>query len=389
MKRIFTLSLLALFALGFSSLQAVTYTVNQSIDFVGPKQCFGPLTPVVNGQDLVDLVSVDVHVDHNINGYPVGSPFLPATINNQCWRYLYFDIYKYNNGLETYEATITKYHYWLHGAAYTNGSSTNTYTLSVNDLNNAGISGGKKIVRLRVKYDYFGNTPHTLNLNVSSNGNALCSQNNIDYSANSPLTCNVGLIDCFTYHPCDADLTVFGYVSLVPQYDRFGNFIGYTKQYTYPVNISGGSGNFTYSWTSNDVPNTSSGTSFVFQYSGNNPHVNLTVTDNVTGCVYFWSTNGKNSVEPEVESAEFGFAPNPVASNSSLRVNFSLTSPDRVNFELYDLSGKMVKTLGHSVEGFMGDNSTEISTSDISPGIYFVRMLSSQNGTHTQKLVVQ
>lgn len=381
---------LALLALVFSSMQAVTYTVNQSIDYLAPKGCFGPNNPVFNGQDIATLVTINVGVSHNINGYPVGSPNLPSTINQQCWRYLFFDVYKYNNGVETFEATITKYNFWLQGAATTNGSSNIAYDLTVADLVAAGISGGKKVVRLRVRYDYFGSTPHTLNLNVTSNGSALCSQNNIDNGANSPLNCTVGLVDCFTFNPCNANINLFGYVSLQPIYDRMGNIIGYTKEYTYPAFVSGGSGNYSYSWSVTEVPNASSSTSTLkFLYNGNNPHVYLTVTDNVTGCVYYWSSHGKTVMEAEAAVAEMTLSPNPASSYGQVRVDYTLPSSDMVSIQLYDVAGKMVRDLGDQVEGFSGENSMELSLDGIAPGIYLLRLASPLNGNLTKKLIVE
>jgi type IX secretion system substrate protein len=78
--------------------------------------------------------------------------------------------------------------------------------------------------------------------------------------------------------------------------------------------------------------------------------------------------------------------PNPVANGAASIVQYSVSSPEIVSIHVYDLSGKLVKTLVHSFH-HIGEYNLSIATDALRAGRYFVRM-SSPSTSNTATLMV-
>lgn len=262
------------------------YSITQDIIFSEPTDCF---TEEVSSQQSNWIGGeITVNMTHNILGNPT-SPNLSSTVNNNGWRYFYFDIYDVDQvGNATLEATIIKYSNILYGGV-SSGSSSTTYGIDILDLINNNITSGQKRIVVRSAL-YLNNMAHTFNGYIEANGVQQCSATPLDGSS---VECTIGITDCFTYSAC-GELDVNGYVELIPVYDMMGNIVSYRTRYTYWATITGGSGNYTYSWSTIGVPQIGTGSSYNFlNPNRGNPRSYLTVTDNVTGCVYYWRSSFK------------------------------------------------------------------------------------------------
>ena len=71
----------------------------------------------------------------------------------------------------------------------------------------------------------------------------------------------------------------------------------------------------------------------------------------------------------------FASYPNPF--NSTTTISYTLPSPARVNISIYDISGKLIETLYNDFQQ-AGEWSTTLNGSDLTSGIYFVRMNASE-----------
>jgi hypothetical protein len=83
--------------------------------------------------------------------------------------------------------------------------------------------------------------------------------------------------------------------------------------------------------------------------------------------------------------------PEPNPSRDGFAVRFELGQPDWVELEVYDVMGRRVAVLK---EGFVSGGahsvaweSTGASTAPLSPGLYFVRLMTSEE-VHTAKIVL-
>lgn len=390
MKTLQQLFLCLFLALATTSVDAqVNFTVDQDFSFKTPGTCTGRLYKYT-GQDPATISTVTVTTDHNI--CLTGSPFLASTINQQCWRYYRYYIYNETSQQVYLEAVITKYQYWLQGATSScfSGQTQTGQTqmqLTTQDLINNGISAGKKHVFLRVEYDFFGQNPHNQALNVSANGVDLCSTPDVE-NANPNFSCFLGKIGCFRWYPCDVDLNVSSYAQLV--YVSTGGQGYWTVKYTFSSNPTGGSGNYSYQWNLNGTSISSTNSSFVFYDNENMTGVSLTVTDNVSGCTYTYYQALKKGAEGGdfLAQTDLNIAPNPISGNGHLKLDYSLSEPGSVQFSLYDLSGRHVQDLSEMLDGSGGENNYSAPLQGVTPGIYFVRMV-TENETLTRKLVVQ
>lgn len=384
------LLLFALFAFGGGSLQAGTFDINQNIvNLSAIPFCGSPNLISYNGQSPASgvVVSMRIDVNHNINGLPYGSPTLPQTINNQCTRVVRYKIFPALAGVPSSrapEAVVTKNDNWLRNAAVTNGSGSVQYDLTVGDLQGAGLTSGHKVVYIEVEYYYTASSPHTINIHVSNNGIPTWSKNNFDQIGNRLLCQQSTLVGCFNYYPCDATLSILGSIQQIQ------GPAGWVNYYSYTSYITGGSGNFSYAWTRNNTSAVGTNPNYFFFGSPSLSSVTLTITDNVTGCVYTDSNPLKKGNLVEATSSPFvlSVGPNPGQVNAPLRVDFLLEQADFVDVDLYDLQGRKVFQLASQVEGKLGLNSMDLTPEGLEPGVYFVRLVSQQNGTLTQKLIL-
>jgi uncharacterized delta-60 repeat protein len=99
--------------------------------------------------------------------------------------------------------------------------------------------------------------------------------------------------------------------------------------------------------------------------------------------------NDVNVTVPEVENpVNFSLSPNPVKQNSTLNLAFEVKQPDNISVEMVNLNGSSVmeKPMGILTAGVHSFNL--VIPSSVSPGVYIVRIKSSQILYKTQKLVV-
>jgi uncharacterized delta-60 repeat protein len=115
-------------------------------------------------------------------------------------------------------------------------------------------------------------------------------------------------------------------------------------------------------------------------------------TRNATNFLDFAVTRYINDVNVAVAETEnpvdFSVSPNPVKKNGTFRLVCDVRQPDNISVELSDLNGSpvMIKPLGIQSAGI---NSFEFGLpSSVSPGVYFVRMKSTQILYKPTKLVV-
>lgn len=352
------------------------YNSTQDIQFT--EECVFPGNKF-NSQSVGPLASVTVDMTHDIVDNVDA-----AAINNDCKRYVYFDVYaKGPGGTQIYEATISKSNSWLYQGVNSQ-SSTVTYDLDPADMDAAGVSGGKKYIHLRVRYDHYGDFPTTINRRVEENGSLV--DNAIDVEG-TDVTYNFGQIKCLSYFPCDADVVVSTSVELKEVNDGINTYT--VKDYAFSVSVSGGSGDFIYEWTNNATGATGSGTTFdVETIFPANADVDLQVEDARTGCVYFW--NYKRPHEPRwdvVGSLRSELVPQPVAQGQSSRLLIWLPQDDHLEVALYDFSGRHLGQLFAPAEVAEG-NLELVIDSELAPGQYFIQIRGTRSGLHTQRMSV-
>jgi hypothetical protein len=83
-------------------------------------------------------------------------------------------------------------------------------------------------------------------------------------------------------------------------------------------------------------------------------------------------------------ATSFTAYPNPF--NSEARITYNLESRGRVQLDLFNLEGRLVRTLSDEIQE-VGRHELHFSGAGLSSGIYFAR-LSSPTRTRTQKIVL-
>lgn len=378
----FSLAMLCLFFAAFPLLKAQTFTIHQ--DYSYTSNCGQSPVLVIDENIPATVATVSLFTSHNITS--LTSVKLPSNINDHCWRFIHFDVFDVVNGIETLEGRVTKTGHWIDGALTFNGSTTTDFDLTVEDLIKAGIGSGTKTVRLSVEYRFVGDIPYVVNLVSTLNGNPLCSLADVT-SSNTPFVCNAGSVVCFDYIACDAVLSANGFVTLVLVSDGGPNYWAF--RYTFGATMTGGSGNFSYSWTVTGLPNvTSNNSSFVFITNQPIGAVLLEVVDNVTGCVYNYNSREKQATLVQESPLDMQLAPNPVKAGNDLGFQYLLPEAGTVSFDLYDLQGRHVRHLGQH-NGQLGKNEFRSGSSGLSQGTYIVRMSSGKAGVVNRRVVIQ
>jgi len=372
---------LALFL--FPALNLSAYNVTQNAVFTPPSNCPGP---TITSQDASWAGGgLTLNMTHNIFNVP-SSPYYALSVHYQGWRTIFYDIYDVDLlGNEVLEHTIQKQSRILEGGI-NSGSSSIHYNLDVNDLNAAGLSDGNKVVKVRVRME-LGNMLYDVNGEIQFNGVETCDANPLDGSF---VECELGVIDCFILENCTAELTVTEATSLTWTFDQNGNPITVVT-HRFDANITGGSGDYSYYWVGPGNPGNSTRDYFRYREPAAG-WVWVTVTDNVTGCVYRWTNKYGNKMSeldgPLVESLDFQIGPNPMPQGEKLISRFNLNQKDVYSLQIFDVNGKVFLNAQDIPAMLSGEQTLELPNK-LAPGIYFVRISSSQMGSNTKRLVVQ
>ena len=115
--------------------------------------------------------------------------------------------------------------------------------------------------------------------------------------------------------------------------------------------------------------------------------------DNTTGKYQVWgaivdvSSIGVTSISSEIPES-FTLDQNyPNPFNPSTKINFSLPVRSAVSLQVYDMSGRLVKTLAESSEFSPGSYSIDFDGSALSSGVYYYS-LRTESGVLTRKMVL-
>lgn len=376
MKRLNRFKILLLLTFMFAvnhSQAAFTITENYTFNAPSAPSCYNTeVRPDVGNwhSTLVNIVST------NTISVP-GNPNIVANLSQQAFRYIYFDIYVDDGTSLTLVKTIEKLQNYLY-----NGS----HELTVPDLE--GVPPGDIQIHLRVLYDHIGSNPYDLDLYLNSNGQENCFQPRFDIQG-TELACDFGMIDCFEWNPCVAELRVTnpGTCFSLP-----GNP---TPCYSYQASIDGAIGPVSYEWgvkslIGGGVVGTGPNFQIFWDTSTQGPgRVILTVTDEGTGCVYTWSSSFKADgqlLEGQFEENALEIGPNPIAGQERLTIKYQLSEPGAVSIDVYDLTGKKLRTLYHNDSAPATEESLRV-VPDLSPGYYMVG-LKTPTGMTSQKLII-
>jgi len=103
-----------------------------------------------------------------------------------------------------------------------------------------------------------------------------------------------------------------------------------------------------------------------------------------TGTTAAKSSNNYESVNPGLNDIKLQIYPNPVSSSAA--ISFSLPESEKISVKIFDLSGKMIKTLA---DGKMDKGMHQLTwnTENATAGIYILRLQTSSSA-QTRKLVV-
>lgn len=114
--------------------------------------------------------------------------------------------------------------------------------------------------------------------------------------------------------------------------------------------------------------------------------------DNSTGKYQTWgaivdvSAIGINQISSEIPSSIKLMQNYPNPFNPSTKINFSLNKSSKVKLEIFDISGKFVKTLVNSSNLNAGTYSVDFNAGELSSGVYYYS-LSIESGVLTKKMV--
>ena len=84
------------------------------------------------------------------------------------------------------------------------------------------------------------------------------------------------------------------------------------------------------------------------------------------------------------ESLGFSFFPNPV--DQTAQIKFNLSNSENVSINLFDISGRLVKTLADANMP-AGANSVSFDKAEMNKGVYFLKVETS-NGSFSHKVMI-
>jgi len=94
------------------------------------------------------------------------------------------------------------------------------------------------------------------------------------------------------------------------------------------------------------------------------------------------------SVSEISQAQEISVIPNPVRKNGNITLSIEVTEPQTISVDVLNIAGSIVmsRSLGYQAEGMHQDNFS--LSSDISNGIYFIRVTGSKTAFSTSKIAV-
>ncbi|MFM7769004.1 MAG: T9SS type A sorting domain-containing protein, partial [Bacteroidota bacterium] len=127
-----------------------------------------------------------------------------------------------------------------------------------------------------------------------------------------------------------------------------------------------------YVWNFGDG-NTSTSSNPNYTYTTGGDYV-VTLTASNGNCTDVFTLNlASVSVSENTTFAELSVYPNPTS--ETLNIEFGQEMTDWVNIEMFDMTGKLVKTSQHNVT--TGSNFIQLNVSELETGIYFLNMHNS------------
>ncbi len=122
--------------------------------------------------------------------------------------------------------------------------------------------------------------------------------------------------------------------------------------------------------------------------------------DNIELSVVIWKKNGSKydfvngtkvqsivagTQTPVLQDVAMSLSPNPVAQKAIISIDFS--KPFTGKLGVYDVTGRLVKSLFLGTESLVGSHSVELDASHLLNGVYFIR-LSDADGMLAQKMII-
>lgn len=364
------ISFLALLFSAFYSFGFAQFNVNQNF-IVSPPASPNCYNEVVTSQDeLWQGGFFTILQTHDI--YSPTDPDLEKKMNLQAVRNVYYDVYHDTGNQLQYIKTV------LFSANWLVADSLCWYRAT--DL--VGVPEGNTVLKMRIDIIHSANSPHPVDLAIELNGQLSCSYANFE---NTTLACDFGQVDCFYYHPC-GEVEVTGQANSCS-----GGGLSNAICYEFSASVPNGSGNYTYNWSATQQSGSWSSTNPVFMFQSSfagHPVVTLNLTDNVTGCEYYFNTGGKNSfaTDAQVEN-RLQVGPSPSLIGRELTVNYALVSKGKVTISLYDLQGREVQHVYEGTNETDGNHNLKF-VPDVPAGTYLLSMRTA-NGLLTQKLILQ
>ena len=114
------------------------------------------------------------------------------------------------------------------------------------------------------------------------------------------------------------------------------------------------------------------------------------ITPNCNNGTNISSTGNKKSIMPESVISAFSIYPNPIIGSAT--ISFSVAESQKISIKIFDMAGRLVKTLvntplqqGNYQLVWDANNNDGYA---VPAGVYFLKMISPQNKSQTQKIIV-
>ncbi len=100
-----------------------------------------------------------------------------------------------------------------------------------------------------------------------------------------------------------------------------------------------------------------------------------------------WDGSEDEFIEDEADVLETSIYPNPATENVS--INYGFDADATVNIDVYDTSGRRVRSLENNKTVYEGElNTSTFSVSDLNAGLYIITIISSNGDSETHRLMI-